>query len=558
MVNLRLKILIVILILLYIPGVYALNDEDIIWSDGDTYALTQDDSMITVKEYTIKVVELPSPVRGVKTINGTRPQRPVARFATFELYKDIINSSKPIEKFTLGVDNYQIISDKELKIIVTNMPKEDSQNWVYEYYKPWVSIKIQKREVHKLDIKVVLKNINASMIDPGNEFDAEVRIKNIGGDSAKDINYNIDIGSLELVSINQSLKDFISILGEDNEKAVRMTLRVPVSIEKKGYVIFVNATSRDTRDVLYNWNYSRSITTRDAIDSILINKSTKNTIYMKESVTVMLNIVNLGHTSMDNVQVRDFVPNKLLYFEPYSKNGTYKKTLYYNRSYITTGDSWTISYTLKPVEPGIYLLPRSIVNFSMGGKDFNLMSDEKGFRVYGPVLLLNKSFTNKGKDVVEIKIKAKNIGNGFAAMVKIEDKLPEDTSLISGTTSLTTSLYADEEKVMSYTIRLYTPKSIGSILWPPANATYWLDDYKFTTSSDKNVTEEITPEDVGSKKPAQKIIVPVPTENTSQRRVVATISKKQLAPPEKETPGFISHELLAMLAFLIFIRIRKH
>lgn len=556
MVNLRLKILVAILILLYVPSVYALRDEDIVWSEGDTYVLTPDDSMITVKEYTIKVVDLPSPVRGVKTINGTRPQRSVARFVAFELYKDIINNSEPIEKFTLGVDDYQIIYDKELKITVTNMPKEDSQNWVYEYYKPWVSINIQRRDVHKLDIKVVLKNINASRIDPGDEFDTEVRIKNTGNDSAKDINYNIDTGSLELIATNQSLKDFISILNKDEEKAIRMTLKVPLSVEKKEYVISVNATSRDTRDILYSWNYSRNITARDTVDSILVNKSTKNTIYMKEIVIVTLNIVNPGRVDMNNVEVQDSIPNKLLYLDPYSKNATYKKTLSYNRSYIAQGDSWTISYILKPTEPGIYLLPKSIVNFSMEGKDFNLTSNEKGFRVYGPVLVLNKSFVNKGKGILEINVKVKNIGNGFAAMVQIEDKLPKDAALISGTTSLTTSLYADEEKVMNYTIRSYMPGSINSILWPPANATYWLDDYEFNTSSDKNATEYIVPEEV-AKKPAQKM-VPVPTENTSQKRVVATISKKQLAPPEKETPGFILHELLAMLIFLILLRIKKH
>lgn len=552
--------LILTLIFLCMPRAYALRDEDIVWSDGNTYVLDPEDNLVTEKEYTIKVVELPSPVRGISIGGKTRPEKNVTRFATFELYKDIINNPNPIERFTLGVGDYRISPDKELKITVDNMPAENSQNWVYEYYNPSVSIKLQKRSLPKLDISIKLRDTNESLIDPGDTFKTEVRIKNIGKDAALDVNYNIDIGSLKLVESNQSLKDTMYRLDKDQVKTIALTLKVPISVEEKIYTIKVNTTGHDIKDVEYNWNFSRNITSRHVIRSIMVNKSTKNTIYMKENVTVLLDIVNTGPIDMYGIELQDFIPysSNLSFVKGDIYKGGFKDKgieLLSNKSVLNSGESWVITYILTPREPGVYLLPKFRMNFSIQGRDFSLTSNEKGFRVFGPKLVLNKSIVNKGNDVIEIRVKAKNIGNGFATRVHIEDKLPENATLLNGKTDYTTSLEADKEKIMSYTVKISAFKGVNLTIWPPASVTYWLDDYKFTTSSNEKVIEEIIPQEMVTVTP--KVTVPVPTEDKSAKRVVATISKTPLVQNEKKTSGFKFYELSVIL-IMVLILIKKN
>lgn len=552
--------LILVLISLYVQGAYALRDEDIVWSDGNTYQLTPGDDMVTEKEYTIKVVELPPPVRGISMGGKTRPERNVTRFATFELYKDIVNNPNPIERFTLGVGDYRISPDKELKMTVYSMPAENSQNWVYEYYNPSVSIKLQKRSLPKLDISIRLRDTNESAVDPGDTFKTEVRIKNIGKDAALDVNYNIDIGSLKLVESNQSLKDTMYRLDEDQVKTIALTLKVPISVEEKVYTIKVDVTGHDIKDIKYDWNFSRNITSRHVIRSIMVNKSSKNTYYMQENVTVLLDIANIGPLDIYGVELHDFIPygSNLSFVKGDIYKGGFKENsteFLANKSILNSGESWVITYVLTPGEPGVYLLPKFRMNFSIQGRDFSLTSNEKGFRVFGPKLVLNKSIVNKGNDVIEIRVKAKNIGNGFATRVHIEDKLPENATLLDGKTDYTTSLEADEEKVMNYTVKISAFKGVNSVVWPPASATYWLDDYKFTTSSDEKVIEEIIPQEAVVVTP--KVTVPVPTENKSEKRVVATISKTPLVKKEKETPGFKFYELSVML-IMVLILIKKN
>lgn len=550
------RILLLALIFLYsIMSVHALRDEDLVWNEGNVYTLTPEDNMVTEKEYTIKLVELPSPVRGITMMNGTRPEKNVTLYAALELYKDIANNKDPIEKFVLGLDDYHISSDKELKITLDSMPKENSQSWVYEYYNPSASIKIQKRSLPKIDVRFKLKNINESVIDPGDEFDIEVRIKNIGDDSALDVNYNIDIGSLKLIANNQSLKDSIYILNKDETRTILLTLGVPISIDEKEYIIYANVASHDIKDAMYNWNFSKNITSRNIIRSILVNKSTKNTYYMKENVSVLLDIANTGPLDIDNIKLYDYIPygSNLIFVKGDIDKGGFKDNsteFLTNKTILRSGESWTVTYLLTPREPGVYLLPKFRMDFSIRGRNFNLTSNEKGFRIFGPKLILNKSVMNRGNDILDIKIKAKNIGNGFAARVHIEDKLPENAVLLNGKTDYATSLYADEEKIMNYTVKMSSFKGINLTAWPPAIATYWLDDYKFTTSSDEKVIEEIMPQDTAVAKP--KVTVPVPTENKSAKRVVATISKTPLV-KEKETPGFKFYELLVVLISVLVL-----
>lgn len=552
----------------------ALTNEDIKWSDeGNTYRLTPTDKIATEKEYTIKAVEFPSPVRGVGKIDGgIRPERPVVPFIVLELYRDIINNPNPIDIFGLGIGDEYIVPDKELRITIDNIPDNMSQDWVYEYYNPWVIIKTQKRSIPNLDITINLKDASGKSIDEdniksGDDIEADIKIKNTGEDTINDVSFNIDPDPLLLKNVVETdiLKDTIYKLNKDEEKIINVSFTIPVYLEEREYEIRVNATGYDIKDLVYNFKTSKKIKTKGDIESIYVEKQVaRNTTYLKEYVHVVLNIVNTGHLAVSNIIINDSIPDRLIFV----KDGViYNRTQFsFNKSSIGPSDSWTIDYNLKPIEPGIYILPKFDVNFSAGGKYLSATSSEVGFRVFGPKVVLNKSATDMGNGIVEVMVKAKNMGNGFTKVI-IEDTIPDNTALISGKVTLTTSLYPDAEKAMSYTIKL-TDKNISNLIWSPARANYYLDDWKFSTTSDEeyeegHIVKEGRPLEGGTKTHIVIIKsatasggiypkVPVPKIEESQKKAVATIpAKTPTKTPKKSIPGFILHDSLFGVLVLI-------
>ena len=555
-----------------VPDAYAISEDTLSWLTGNTYRVDQTDNVLTDKEYTIKVIEFPPPVRGERTIGGgIVPETPVIPFIKFELYKDIINNSNPIGTFLLSEIGDKLIStDQELKITLDSIPSGTSQDWIYEYYNPWAVIKIQRRAIPNLDIAINLKDIdnidnidndNGDTIDPRGNFNIEIKIKNTGEDHLRNVNYIINIDpSLNIVT-SVNLKDTVYQLNKDEEKTIELTLTAPAHLEEKEYDIRVNVTGNDIKDIVYKWDASKRIKVRSDIRSISINKQVpRNTTYLKENVRVILNVINGGYARIDNIQINDTIPEKLLFIE--NNTGYNIKEISFNKTFLDQTSSWTIDYTLKPIEPGVYLLPGFRANFSIRGEKFSMTSGETGFRVFGPKLVLNKLTTSKGNDIIDIKVVAKNIGNGFASKVTIEDQLPNNATLISGKTGLNTSLDENEEKTISYVIKIPDIKDIDSISWPPARAIYYLNDYRFESSSEKieKITEIISPEII----PKQTVDIPSPQitqivqkEEEDTKRVVATIPAKTPTTSPKESPGFMVYELLVGLVLVLCLLGKK-
>lgn len=543
------KQIIILLLIFTVPTVHAVSNADLKWSQGNTYTLTPKDSVVTEKDYTIKAIDFPPPVRGRRTVNDTiAPDNPVTPAVTLELYKDIINNTNPIATFILVPGDEYITEDQELRITIDDIPGSTSQDWVYEYYNPWASIRIQKRAVPSLSIDMSSmdssgNNMSEESISSEESFKIDITIKNTGEDVLNNVEFKItpDPLLLKSVAITNKLKDSVYRLDAGNEKVVEITLAAPASQEEKEYEINAEAAGYDIKDILYTANASMKIKVKGATESILVNKTTKNTVYLKENVNVILSVVNRAHLTIYDIKAYDSIPDKLSLLKD---NIVYENVteFIFNKSSIEPDQSWTLSYVLKPAEPGVYVLPKFKINYSMGGKEFNSSSDEAGFRVFGPKVILNKSIAREGNDTVEITVTAKNIGNGFTT-VKIEDELPRNATLVSGKTNLSTPLDIDAEKALAYTIKIQGQKDIT---WPQARATYYLDDYKFSTSSDERISfSEQVPAVTPTINPTPAATPPVVEE--TQKKVVATIpAKAPVQAQEKKfpIPGFRYYESL--------------
>jgi hypothetical protein len=542
------------------------------WTSGDSYVVTPGSNMVTEGNYTIKAIDFPPAVRGGMTVNNTiAPLNPVTPFVTFELYYDMINNSNPVARFMLSNTNdYYITQDQELKISLTDIPDSMSQDWIYEYYAPQATILIQQRAVPNLDIVINLVDSNGNVVNNGNItpstiYGLQISLTNTGGDILENANYNIDIGSMKLISMgaNSSLRGSIYQLDTNGVDNIGMTVEAPVSIVPGENQITVNVTGYDIKGFHYTFNSSMIIGITGALESIYANKLiSKNTTYMKEVQHVMLNIFG-GYTGIRDVRVKDTIPENLL-FVNYT-NGVEPKgnMIFLNKSYISSGETWQIEYNLKPTQPGVYLLPVFTVNFSLGGQEYSTTSQEAGFTVYGPVVVLNKSVVNTGNGTSEVIVSATNIGNGWTR-IKVSDDIPKDSQVISGSLNWSTPLDVGVEQNNTYTVKLGSNENASDAsIWPPANATYYLDDYIFHTASDENVKRVvILPVEMPTVQPTQTQTIQesgqgtIPAEVVSQRKVVATISSSEASgtpAPNKTTPGFtINVGVIAV--FLVFIK----
>ena len=591
-INILIKISIIIFILSIIHNVtinnaYATTE---IWSEGTVYRVAPTDNMITVKDYTIKAIDFPAPVRGIRKIDGSiGPDNPVIPFVTFELYKDIINNTNPISQFSIGIGDEYITLDKEMRITIDNIPDGNSQDWVYEYYNPWAEIKIQKRGIPSLDINIIIEDIEEDVIDSGDKFGMVINITNTGEDTMKDIELSLEDPSHTMIS--SRMTSTLNNLDIDEEKKMfDIDIVTPNSIDAKDYEIYINASWKDYKDFVYYYNTSKTINVRDAFQLLQINKSVaKDSIYIKESDTVILSISNFGNMYMNDIYINDSIPNNvilgninkdrdtnLITINDSDTNNTNKITEFFlNKSLIGPRESWNFGYNLKPLGPGIYVLPRFNLSFSMLGRKFETQSVGAGFRVFGPKIVLNKTAkrNEQNSEIIDVYVDAKNIGNGFAKFT-IDDFLPDGAELISGRLNYTNFIPPGKEDILHYTIRLDKIQEINVSLWPPAKAIYFLDDYKFVTYSNESVPyeglvwsiEQIEREKVKfteivkASKEAEipTITEPIPEMTETQKMVVATIpANTPITTPKKGIPGFrildIILDMILAFYFLYFI-----
>jgi hypothetical protein len=284
-------------------------------------------------------------------------------------------------------------------------------------------------------------------------------------------------------------------------------------------------------------------------------------------VGVSLNIVNTGHTTISNIQIHDAIPDGLILVKDGAIQNYTEFSL--NKSSLGPSDAWTIVYSLKPKEPGIYILPQFSANFSIGDKNLGATAGEVGFVVYGPHVVLTKSARDMGNGVVDVIVSAKNVGNGPTRAIIEDYTLPSNSAIVSGEETMTVSLDPDVEKTMTYAIRS-SEINISKLVWSPAVATYYLDDWKFNTTSDEkydegHIIKEGRPLEGGigahviMLAPAESAIVypevTVPQVQEEQKKVVATIpAETPKQTQEKSTPGFVSYDLVLLLAIIILIK----
>ena len=444
----------------------AYDPDEIEWAPEKSSKL-HIDGRLTLDEYRVDVVELPSPVEGNVPVGrytgDVEPDEPVTPFVVLNLYKDdrLIKSDITLYGETEETNAYTTL-DHELKIRATGFPSPTAKEWVYEYYNPWVTISMQKRGIPELTVTVTTDkdSYNSRLYS---HFKARIKVENTGDAYAKDIKLNIETGGLTLE--RGRLTHTLQRLEKGDSYEEEITLSVPVSLEEKEFEIRATARGYDLKEIEYMGNGSKTITITPP-PPVLVEKTGIESMYLKDTMLLKLKVSNTGNYPVTSIRVNDSIPDTFMLVG--------ETPLEWTIDGLDVGGEWSRTYRLKPRAPSSegHLLPAAHAKFTLGGKTYDLESNQPRVIVRGPNITLRKSvdktIINPG-ETIRVTITAENIGD-LPTRTEVTDKISEKTELVSGELNRTEFLLKDESLTYNYTIRLNTPGEV--VILPNVTARF--------------------------------------------------------------------------------------
>lgn len=424
------------------------------WDLG-TSGILKVDGVISYMGNSVKVTDFSKPVESDKYTNI--PIEPVEAFVGL----NISRNGTFINKTMLGRGESYISPDGEFKVTAVELPASLGKEWLYESYAPWVKLELSQRAKPRFDLIVTMDEEYISI--PNSEMVLNVRVTNPG--TADMQNVNLEVGS-KLPVLRGNLKFHYDKIPKGGQVSETMAFSTPIISELTKYDIYTNVSGFDVKDISYNRILLKTILIVPPPQEIpILKKYLNDKMYLKDYNMVTLSLKNTLNSELKNVSIMDSVPNGFKQISNYSLNWLVD---------VPANGEWSFRYTVKPTEAdkdGI-LFPAAKADFRIKNEYYMIQSNKPETIVYGPRIVLNKqtdiSEITPG-DMVTVTIVAVNKGS-TPTRVNITDTVPDDVTLLTGSTMLEEYLEADKEIKFSYTIR---SNSEGSYTLPAAEADYF-------------------------------------------------------------------------------------
>lgn len=555
MMNMK-KFLVLLIILWFatsFPAAAFITDE-IEWAPAVEGTLYKGNNL-TNGPYMVKAVQFPSPVRGFKNFKGEIiPETSVDPMVYLEIYKDGTFLKEALLTMQSGPE---LDPDYEFRISAVEFLPGNSREWVMEYYKPWAKVAVSLRGKPELNVTVTTEK--ASYTSSSDQvITAKVTIKNNGDAIAKNVDVLLNPDKLVLRGggTGQLHQSYLE-LKKDESKSYEVVFLVPDVVDQTNYSLSADTKSIDVKNLEYKSSGSVSITVSPKQNYYSVSKAfSKSRIYLSDMLMVRLNVANNGAMDMTDIILTDSInPNFEL------KSDT---SLTWNIPVIKPGEWKDIGYSIKPLETSINGFTFPVVNaqFKVNNKQYNISSNASTVIVNGPKIIINKTidkqFINISDDVT-VTVSIQNIGN-IATRMEVKDFLPENVSLVSGSTSLdSTFLELNTTMGFSYIIRVNTRENIEL---PAAIANYTGIEYRGMTRSSvesgRPVITVIDPTMNRSINPAIPTLTPnVQMKSGETNPLQATSSPIASEPtPTPITPGFDIMFGIVVLTFAAVFRRR--
>lgn len=489
----------------FISSASAFNPSQLQW-DGNISFKLQREEVISYNGYSIKVVSFPSPVESDKY--KEIPSEFVEPFVGLNISKN----GSFVDTIALGLGESYIGTDGELKITAKDLPSKSATEWLYESYNPWVTIELNPRGKPVLGLAIDTDSAKYSSSDK--DIVASITLENTGSADALNVDLVLDT---ELLVKRGSLKYHYNMIKKGESITETVTFSVPLLNEEKTYNILGKVKGVDVMEIPYNFETLKKIPVEiEKIQSLYIKKNIANAkIYLKDYTMISISLKNNGNYHIKNVSIKDYLPDS---FKLVGNNSLQWVVD------IAPSEEWDYRYLIKPIEPNknTIIFPAATAEFIIINEFYNIQSNQPTIVVYGPKITLTKqtdvSEIGPG-DTVTVTVVADNIGS-TPTHIFIKDILPDNTTLIGGTTTHEEFLEASKEVSFSYSFKSDSDKPITL---PPATADYYelgTKGVKINTASKeteirvKSPTYDVTPP-VRVPETTPEIQTPTPTETVS-------------------------------------------
>ena len=399
-----------------------------------------------------------------------------------ELTKDGELLDRPV--LNASCDEY--IYGEDVKINIYNTTDDPLSINPTRWKNPCIHVEFYVWKKPTLSLDVTINRVTYK--PPDSDIHVTVEIENNGETKIKDVDLYIDPDGLSVTY--GKLTHHFSSIAEDESESIDLKLKVPLLITNNTFTISANASGVDTEDVVYTAEDDETLNVLPVCD-LKIQKIIMNT-SMDRDVSVRIDVENTGVIDL-NLTFMDTVP-------PGFELCQHTIPPYFN---IIDGQKLTWSanfepcekksyyYFMKPLRPGVFSIYPATAEWNIQGISYTVSSNAPVMAVDGAYLILNKTAFPvhvKSGEYVTVSLSVVNIGNK-AASVTINDVLPDDTSLVSGNTTLQTTLDANQTAAIEYIIKM---EASGNITFPHSEIELVSKDYSRLQVSDI-ISIEVSP-----------------------------------------------------------------
>ncbi len=489
--------------------------------------------------FTIELTDLMKDATGSKiigalmTITGENKKSQIA----------IGNGDSQIVPFAAPFDN-------EMKISA-NINGE--RTWSTEFLQPNVSVQVFLRSKPDINLSSNIyienpeSNTDANTTDNVNSnqlFYTFVSINNIGNATLNDVQLEVNLTNFtipqEQLSVQKQGTSFRytgnSVIYDLNDlkanDVLKLNLEVipPETLVNTTFYIPIMLTGKDNKNVVYTFRSCAQITVKPFIEinkqvGPYVNYSGTDVLYMGESFIVSLDIRNHGNQD-EAINLTDSVPDSFEYQASENKSLNWSMI-------IPAVSSRTITYSIKPVRyKETVIIPKATAVFEFGGKIYSVDSNDIEVMIKGADIVLTKDVKvdklSNGILNATITISARDLGDQRVTL-KINDTLPDDGSLINGTTSKD-GIFLETNGLYSYSYEISVPLKERIIL-PPAKG--YFTDLRTYLENDNSKKEEF-PHVIESNGPVMEIGQTAP--------VITPVNISQEKPENSTPPALATKE----------------
>lgn len=322
-------------------------------------------------------------------------------------------------------------------------------------------IKIESRLVGVPRLTIALQS-EKYLHTAGEEISINVSIRNYGTGRLKNARLVLNT-DLTPVNGDKTEYDLYEIAAdntsEDNNlsKMINVRFKAPASIYNATYNITGVVTGEDLFGNLYRKEDTVHVKVLGS-HRVEAHKYVRERAYIGEKIYVTLSVLNNGTVSLKNLTLTDALPKPLHPPPNYSLRWSFD---------LPPGAHKSISYPCIARSPGAYVLPPAVLNWEFNNINYTLQTERPRVVLSGPSVSVVKT-ANRTKippnGRVKISLVATNTGDQ-AAVVRIEDHIPEGVKLVSGDLYRSLIVYQNETKRHTYTLEL---PANGTIILPPA------------------------------------------------------------------------------------------